>query len=148
MSHRVAEGALFEQYRLYVFDRQAFKGTFEQETGHRTNVYLEGFEAAIFDTVVALQYGSFKRGSFKKEIESMNSIQTVEYFEKMKKVLDLLYEILNLLKNKPEEIPGDEIDRKRDEIINILNGIWEQFEINALLLPTEFRYPTQVHETE
>jgi hypothetical protein len=135
-----------------VFNRPAFRGTFLWQTNP------EPFQRVMRLTIKALNTGTRQdnAGAALDPIESITRIKDKKLYAVMQEVVTELKTIDNLIEaNKSEQgfinSPGavdvtNDIDRRRDGIINLLNNVWRSFGINTLPIPTEIKDSTDCFE--
>ncbi len=138
LQNRVTDKQIFENWQN-AFMRSAFRGRFSWLTGETK---IEKFTKNLQDLKLALSQGvvSTKHQNPNNRGGGISQVRNKKYRKDMTKVYELLDEILQIV-NDPSSFFRDDaerdIDMKRDEIILIINPIWEHFGLLQLKLPTQ-----------
>jgi hypothetical protein len=125
------------------FNRPAFKGP----SGWHSDV--EGFKQAINDTIFTLNTGirRSRSGVIIEKGGSKTDITNREWRQKMNDIENSLSKIISIMKDQDPYYPqtkGSLVDNTRDEIIKILNPIFEALKLDTLPIPTEVKGSSDV----
>ncbi len=135
---RITDKQIFENWQN-AFMRSAFRGRFSWLTGE-TNI--EKFTKNVQELKLALSQGvvSPDHQNPNNRGGGISQVRNKKYRKDMERVYELLEEIL-LIVNDPSSFFRDDterfIDMKRDEILLLINPIWEHFGLPQLKMPTQ-----------